>query len=116
MLHINGTDYSRYLSDFSSAQIVRGEENVETLAGTIYPYGTGKGYEAAVTLSLVPTAMMDGLMNSITGAGTTFYATFVGGGTETDGRLCKANNVTCNLQNIADDGHWAVTFTIVTVD
>lgn len=116
MLYIEGNDYSKYLSDYSSTQVVRGEEVVETLAGTMYSYGTGKGYEGNVTLSLVPTNVMNGLMNSITGAGKTFCASFPGGGTETEDRLCKATDVACNLQNMVDDGHWSVTFTIVTVD
>lgn len=116
MLYINGTDYGRYLADFSASQVVRGEETVETLAGTIYSYGTGKGYEATVTLPLVPTSVMEKLMGSIAGPGTTFYASFPGGGAETDGRLCKAANIACNLQNMADDGNWSLSFTIITVD
>lgn len=116
MLYINGVDYSRYLTDYSSTQVVRGEEVIETLAGTLYPYGTGKGYEVNVTLSIAPTEVADNLMSSIAGAGKTFYASFLGGGAETDGRLCKASNVVCSLQNIVDGGHWMITFTIVTVD
>lgn len=59
MLYINGTGYGRYLADLFASQVVRGEETVETLAGTIYSYGTGKGYEATVTLPLVPTSVME---------------------------------------------------------
>lgn len=116
MLYIEGIDYSKYLSNYSSSQVVRGGDVIETLAGTLYSYGTGKGYESNVVLSLVPTNVMNSLMNSVSGAGKTFYASFLGGGEETEDRLCKADNVTSNLQNMVDGGHWTVTFTIVTVD
>ena len=115
MLTINGVSYNKYLTACTVSQVTR-SETVITLAGTQYPYGTGKGYEAAVTLSLVPTDVVRSLTHAITGAGTTFVASFLGGGAETIGRTCRASNVTTALQNVVDGGHWTVSFTVITVD
>lgn len=116
MLTINGVSYSKYLTVCTVSQVTRSETVINTLAGTQYPYGTGKGYEAAVTLSLVPTDVVRSLTHAITGAGTTFVASFLGGGAETIGRTCRASNVTTALQNVVDGGHWTVSFTVITVD
>lgn len=116
MLLINGVSYNQYLTGCTVSQVTRGESVVNTLAGTQYPYGTGKGYECAVKLALIPTDCMRALMNAITGAGTTFEASFLGGGAETIGRTCRAANVTTTLQNVADSGYWSASFTIITVD
>ena len=94
MLTINGVSYNKYLTACTVSQVTRSETVINTLAGTQYPYGTGKGYEAAVTLSLVPTDIVRSLTHAITGAGTTFTA----------------------LQNVVDGGHWTVSFTVITVD
>lgn len=116
MLTINGVSYNKYLMACTVSQVTRSETVINTLAGTQYPYGTGKGYEAAVTLSLVPTDVVRSLTHAITGAGTTFVASFLGGGAETIGRTCRASNVTTVLQNVVDVGHWTVSFTVITVD
>lgn len=116
MLVINGVNYSKHLVSCTVSQIARGESIVNTLAGTQYPYGTGKGYEASITLALIPTDDMRELMNAITGAGRTFGASFLGDGAETTNRLCRAANVSTTLQNVADDGYWSASFTIITVD
>lgn len=115
MLTINGVSYNKYLMACTVSQVTRSETVINTLAGTQYPYGTGKGYEAAVTLSLVPTDVVRSLTHAITGAGTTFVASFLGGA-ETIGRTCRASNVTTALQNVVDGGHWTVSFTVITVD
>ena len=114
MLIINGDNYSSNLTACAVSRTVRGETIINTLAGTQYPYGTGMGYEAAVTLALVPTDRMEALMDAISGAGTTFTAVFSGG--DADPRVCRASNVTTALQNVVDGGHWTVSFTIITVD
>ena len=105
MLTINGVSYSKYLTVCTVSQVTRSETVINTLAGTQYPYGTGKGYEAAMTLSLVPTDVVRSLTHAITGAGA-----------ETTGRTCRASNVTTALQNVVDGGHWTVSFTVITVD
>lgn len=115
MLTINGVSYNKYLTACTVSQVTRSETIINTLAGTQYPYGTGKGYEAAVTLSLVPTDVVRSLTHAITGAGTTFVASFLGGGAETIGRTCRASNVATVLQNVVDGGHWTVSFTVITV-
>ena len=74
MLTINGVSYNKYLTACTVSQVTRSETVINTLAGTQYPYGTGKGYEAAMTLSLVPTDIVRSLTHAITGAGTTFTA------------------------------------------
>lgn len=116
MLTINGVSYNKYLTACTVSQVTRSETVINTLAGTQYPYGTGKGYEAAVTLSLVPTDVVRSLTHAITGAGTTFVASFLGGGAETIGRTCRASNVATVLQNVVDGGHWTVSFAVITVD
>ena len=115
MLTINGVSYNKYLTACTVSQVTRSETIINTLAGTQYPYGTGKGYEAAMTLSLVPTDIVRSLTHAITGAGTTFVASFLGGA-EAIGRTCRASNVTTVLQNVVDGGHWTVSFTVITVD
>lgn len=115
MLTINGVSYNKYLTACTVSQVTRSETVINTLAGTQYPYGTGKGYEAAVTLSLVPTDVVRSLTHAITGAGTTFVASFLGGGAETIGRTCRASNVATVLQNVVDGGHWTVSFAVITV-
>ena len=110
MLTINGVSYNKYLTACTVSQVTRSETVINTLAGTQYPYGTGKGYEAAMTLSLVPTDIVR------TGAGTTFTASFLGGGAETVDRTCRASNVSTALQNVADGGYWTVSATVITVD
>ena len=115
MLTINGVSYNKYLTACTVSQVTRNETVINTLAGTQYPYGTGKGYEAEMTLSLVPTDVVRSLTHAITGAGTTFVASFLGGA-ETTGRTCRASDVTTVLQNVVDGGHWAVSFTVITVD
>lgn len=116
MLTINGVSYNKYLTACTVSQVTRSETVINTLAGTQYPYGTGKGYEAAVTLSLVPTDVVRSLTHAITSAGTTFVASFLGGGAETIGRTCRASNVATVLQNVVDGGHWTVSFAVITVD
>ena len=59
---------------------------------------------------------MRSLTHAITGAGTTFLASFLGGGAETVDRTCRASNVSTALQNVVDGGHWTVSFTVITVD
>lgn len=76
MLTINGVSYNKYLTACTVSQVTRSETVINTLAGTQYPYGTGKGYEAAMTLSLVPTDIVRILTHAIAGAGTTFTASF----------------------------------------
>lgn len=116
MLTINGVSYNKHLAACTVSQVTRGETILNTLAGTQHLYGTGLGYEAAVTLNLVPTDDMRKLTEAITGPGTTFIASFLGGGVETIGRTCRAANVTTALQNVADCGYWTVSFTVITVD
>ena len=115
MLTINGVSYNKYLTACTVSQVTRSETVINTLAGTQYPYGTGKGYEAAVTLSLVPTDVVRSLTHAITGAGRTFTASFLGGA-ETVDRTCRASNVSTVLQNVVDGGYWTVSFTVITVD
>lgn len=67
MLTINGVSYNKYLTACTVSQVTRSETVINTLAGTQYPYGTGKGYEAAMTLSLVPTDVVRSLTHAITG-------------------------------------------------
>lgn len=116
MLIINNVSYNKHLTSCAVSQVTRSETIINTLAGTQHLYGTGKGYEAAVTLSLVPTDVMRALTAAITGAGMTFLASFLGGGAETLNRTCRASNVTTTLQNVVDDGYWTVSFTVITVD
>ena len=116
MLTINGVSYNKYLTACTVSQVTRSDTVINTLAGTQYPYGTGKGYEAAMTLSLVPTDIVRSLTHAITGAGTTFTASFLGGGAETVDRTCRASNVSTALQNVADGGYWTVSATVITVD
>ena len=104
------------MTAYEAEQVVRGETETETLAGTIYNYGTGTGYNINLTLEHLTESTLQSILDQIAGAGTTFYATFFGGGgTQTD-RLCKADSIKYNLQVIAETVYWSLSFTLVTVD
>lgn len=113
MLKIFQQDYSRFVTSYSYNNRVLGEGVVETLSGGVYPYGVNSCYDLKYVLELVPTTVLREIMQQISGAGTTFLATFLlAQGARTE--RCYAHDVATELQNTADSGYWKLSFTMTT--
>lgn len=115
MLKIETLDLYPYLTDYQVSQGFRGVEEVETMAGSIYRYGTGTGYVIQASLRRVPASVISELLN-IAGSpeksfSTTFYAK---GGRET--AECYAERIdTALIMDHASGGIWAVEMEVRTV-
>lgn len=116
MIVIGQTEITPWVTSLQIRAMTRGAEQVETLGGTLYTYGTGTGEQLILTLGQVPTLAFGYLKDTLTGAGNTFWVRYPADADHTV-RLCALlGELQSDLVTPADGGLWDLSFTVVTVD
>lgn len=116
MIAIAYTEVTPWVTDFQVTALTRGSQQIETLAGTIYTYGTGSGEEIKLTLGQVPSMIYGYLKDTLVGAGNTFLLSYPSDSIQAE-RLCTLNGeLQATMITPADGGLWNVSATLSTVD
>ena len=116
MIVIEQTEVTPWVTECKVSALTRGAEQIETLAGTIYTYGTGTGESIALSLGQVPSMVFGYLKDTMIGAGSTFWMTYPSDSTHVR-RLCAlSGELQASMVTPADGGLWDLSATLVTVD
>ena len=116
MIVIAQTEVTPWVTECKVSALTRGAEQIETLAGTIYTYGTGTGESIALSLGQVPSMVFGYLKDTMIGAGSTFWMTYPSDSTQVR-RLCAlSGELQASMVTPADGGLWDLSATLITVD
>ena len=116
MIVIAQTEVTPWVTEWKVSALTRGAEQIETLAGTIYTYGTGTGEELSLSLGQVPSMIFGYLKDTMIGAGSTFMVSYPSDSIQVQ-RLCAlSGELEASMVTPADGGLWDLSATLVTVD
>ena len=117
MFAIEEWNLDRFLTAYQCTLGKRGEQEVETLAGTLHSSKTGDYYRLSVTLSGLSGELLQQLLDAVSTDKTTFHASFTRG-TSVQNRLFRCGDVAQKLEYVDDllGEIWELSFEMETVD